>query len=71
MHPHEVAVHFDGIASSREVKGPLVFVEFHKHFALHIMDISSLDHLRGSGGCARNIHRIESQELDLFRDSAH
>lgn len=45
MHPHEMAVHFNRIASSWEVEGTLVFVELHENFSLYVVDVGPLDHL--------------------------
>lgn len=45
MHPHEVAVHFDRIASSGEVKRALALVELDQDFSFNVMDVSPLDHL--------------------------
>lgn len=45
MHPHEVAVHLDGITASREIKCALVLIELHKHFALDVVNIGALYYL--------------------------
>lgn len=46
MHTHEMAVHFDRVASSREVEGALALVELDQYFPLDIVNISPLHHLR-------------------------
>lgn len=45
MHPHEVAVHLDGITASWEIKCALVFVELHQHFALDVVNVGALYYL--------------------------
>lgn len=45
MHPHEVAVHLDGITASGEIKRALVFVELHKHFTLDVVNVGALYYL--------------------------
>lgn len=47
MHSHEVAVHFNRVASSWEVKGTLALVELDQDFPFDVMDVSPLDYLFG------------------------
>lgn len=53
-----MAVHFDGVPPSREVEGALIFVKLHKDFALHVVDVSTLDYLyEDAAASAKSCHR--------------
>lgn len=45
MHSHETAIHFDGITTSWEVEGTLIFVELDEYLAFDIVDIRTLHDL--------------------------